>query len=225
MGYLAHLQGCDRCKAGDPKRKSTNVGTNVGSCATPNATKDDGMTLTLGKTRKFIYDIWEHYTLEVRDGAEKAIYNYCKKALGGSSKNDTKNLRDYQQKSCIMKKYKNIAQDFAQKKLKIEASRDQKGKLSYGNTVYDEEKEKRELCNMVIMHEHPLAMVDHLGFRRYSKALNPTFKMISWNTFKKGIIKIFGYEKSKTMKLLGSIKVRWSSPQIRGHLKIKSMVL
>ena len=90
--------------------------------------------------------------------------------------------------------------------MRVENSADQKGKLSYGNPVYDEEEVRRELCNMVIMHEYPLGRVDHLGFRRYSKALNPTFKMISRNTLKKDIIKIFEYEKSKTMKLLGSIK-------------------
>jgi len=169
----------------------------------------------------------EHFTLEVGDDVDKAICKYCKKALGGSSKNGTKHLRDHQ-RSCPMKRYRNIAQDFAQKKLKVENSTDQKGKLSCGNPVYDEEEVRRELCNMVIMHEYPLAMVDHLGFRRYSKALNPTFKMISRNTLKKDIIKIFEYEKSKTMKLLGSIKSKvaitmdmWTSQnQKRGFIAI-----
>lgn len=128
----------------------------------------------MGKTRKFISDVWEHFTLEVQDGIDKAICKYCKKALGGSSKNGTKHLRDHQQ-SCTMKKYTNIAQDFAQRKLKVETSGDQKRKLSYGNPVYDEEELRRDLCNMIIMHEYPLAMVDHLGSRRYSKALNLAF--------------------------------------------------
>ena len=93
---------------------NTNVDTNVGSSGTSNATEDDGMTLTLGRKRKFLSNVWEHYTLEVRDGVEKAICKYRKKALGGASRNDTKHLRDHQA-SCPMKRYRSIAQDFAQK--------------------------------------------------------------------------------------------------------------
>ena len=90
----------------------TPTDTNIGSCGTPNGTDDDGTTLTLAKTRKFISDIWEHFTLEVRDDVDKAICKYCKNALGGSSKNGTKHLR-YHQRSCPMKRYRNIVKDFA----------------------------------------------------------------------------------------------------------------
>ena len=123
-----------------------------------------------------------------------------------------------------MKRYRSIAQDFAQKKLKIETSGDKKGKLAYGNPVYDEEEVRRELCNMVIMHEYPLSIIDHIDLKRYSKDLNPTFKMISRNPLKRDVIKVFEHEKSKTMRLLGVSKVRWLSPLICGHLKIKSVV-
>ena len=212
---------------GDPTPSNTNVDTNVDSCGTPNATDDDGTTLTLGRKRKFLSDVWAHFTLELRDGLEKAICNYCKKALGGASRNGTKHLRDHHA-SCPMKRYRSIAQDFAQKKLKIETSGDKKGKLAYGSLGYDEEEVRRELCNMVVMHEYPLSIVDHIGFRRYSKALNPTFKMISRNTLKRDIIKVFEHEKGKTMRLLGSIKSKvaittdmWTSQnQKRGFIAI-----
>ncbi|KAJ8422829.1 hypothetical protein Cgig2_022180 [Carnegiea gigantea] len=65
----------------DPTPINTNIDTNVGLCGTPNATKDDGTTLTLGKRRKFISGFREYYTLEVRDGAEKATCKYCEKEL------------------------------------------------------------------------------------------------------------------------------------------------
>ncbi|XP_042466353.1 zinc finger BED domain-containing protein DAYSLEEPER-like [Zingiber officinale] len=47
-------------------------------------------------------------------------------------------------------------------------------------------------------------MVDHVGFRRYSYALQPIFKVVSRNTIKTDIMKIFEYERNKTMKLLDS---------------------
>lgn len=36
---------------------------------------------------------------------------------------------------------------------------------------FDEELARKELAHMIIMHEYPLSMVEHVGFRRYSKAL------------------------------------------------------
>ncbi|KAG6505971.1 hypothetical protein ZIOFF_031285 [Zingiber officinale] len=57
---------------------------------------------------------------------------------------------------------------------------------------------------MIILHEYPLSMVDHVGFRRYSYALQPIFKVVSRNKIKTDIMKIFEYERNKTMKLLDS---------------------
>ncbi|KAL6137940.1 hypothetical protein ACLB2K_063229 [Fragaria x ananassa] len=61
---------------------------------------------------------------------------------------------------------------------------------------------KTELANMIIMHEYPLSMVNHLGFKRYSKVLQPSFKVPCRNTIKKEIMKIFEFEKEKTVKLI-----------------------
>jgi len=41
-------------EAKNPTPSNTNVDTNVGSCGTPNATDDNGTTLTLGRKRKFL---------------------------------------------------------------------------------------------------------------------------------------------------------------------------
>ena len=48
---------------------------------------------------------------------------------------------------------------------------------------------RSEFANMIVLHGYPLAMIDHIGFRRYSKSLNPDFKMISRNTLR---YEIFG---------------------------------
>ncbi|KAH7853298.1 hypothetical protein Vadar_000990 [Vaccinium darrowii] len=52
------------------------------------------------------------------------------------------------------------------------------------------------------MHEYPLSIVDHIGFRRYSTALQPLFKVPCRNTIKSEIFKIYEYEKGKTMSLV-----------------------
>ena len=55
---------------------------------------------------------------------------------------------------------------------------------------------------MIILHEYPLSMVEHLGVRRFMKTVQPLFTVVSRNTIKNDILKIYDYEKSKTMQLL-----------------------
>ncbi|KAG6479452.1 hypothetical protein ZIOFF_062918 [Zingiber officinale] len=73
-------------------------------------------------------------------------------------------------------------------------------------------------------------MVNHVGFKRYSYALQPIFKVVSRNTIKIDIMKIFEYERNKTMKLLDLNASRialttdmWTaSNQKRGFMAITS---
>ena len=69
-----------------------------------------------------------------------------------------------------MKRHRDIANDFTEKKL-IEPSGDKKGQVLFVNG-FDEELARKELAHMIIMYEYPLSMVEHVGFRRYSKLSN-----------------------------------------------------
>jgi hypothetical protein len=44
---------------------------------------------------------------------------------------------------------------------------------------------------MICIHEYPLSMVDHVGFRRFCAALQPLFKVVSRNTIKKDILEMY----------------------------------
>ncbi|CAN1314477.1 Zinc finger BED domain-containing protein DAYSLEEPER [Linum perenne] len=44
---------------------------------------------------------------------------------------------------------------------------------------YNYEVSKKELCSMILIHEYPLSIVDHLGFKRFCCALQPLFKELS----------------------------------------------
>ena len=50
---------------------------------------------------------------------------------------------------------------------------------------------------MIILHEHPLSVVDHIGFRKYSTSLQPLFRMVSRNTIK-DILSIYEKEREKS---------------------------
>ncbi|KAK3042015.1 hypothetical protein RJ639_001717 [Escallonia herrerae] len=103
-------------------------------------------------------------------------------------------------------------------------------KPELGNYTFDQEFARRELGSMIILHEYPLSIVDHVGFRRYSSALQLLFKVPTRNTIKNDIIKIYDHEKVQTMKLLEGIRSRvaittdlWTSGnQKKGFMAVTS---
>ena len=69
------------------------------------------------------------------------------------------------------------------------------GKLSLSTYSFDQENVRKDLASMIVLHEYHLSMIDHVGFRKYSNTLQPLFKMVSRNTIKNDILKIYDYEK------------------------------
>ena len=116
--------------------------------------------------------------------------------LVGGSKNGTKNLHDHL-KICPRKKCKDI-RDMKQKIL----VRDQHNMNSMAGVNayhFDQDETRKELARMIILHKYPHSIVDHIGFRRYSTSLQPLFKMVCRNTFKKDIMSIYDHEREKSM--------------------------
>jgi hypothetical protein len=65
------------------------------------------------------------------------------------------------------------------------------GKQELGIGSYDAENARKELAHAIILHEYPLSIVDHNGFRRYTTSLQPIFQVPSRNTIKKEILKVY----------------------------------
>ena len=76
------------------------------------------------------------------------------------------------------------------------------------NYTFDPEQSRKNLANMIIVHEYPLSMVKHLEFKIYSSGLQPFFKISSRNTINNDIMKIYEYEKANIMGYLGRIGSR-----------------
>jgi primosomal protein N' len=45
------------------------------------------------------------------------------------------------------------------------------------------------------VHEYPLSMVDHVGFRKFCASLQPLFKLVSRNTIRKDILDMYDVQK------------------------------
>ncbi|XP_042432585.1 zinc finger BED domain-containing protein RICESLEEPER 2-like [Zingiber officinale] len=95
------------------------------------------------------------------------------------------------------RKFRSITWDHFEKKL-IEGkwkapTKSNDGTTQLGTYHFNQDQARAELANMIILHEYPLSLVDHVGFRRYSYALQPIFKVLSRNTIKTDIMKIFEF--------------------------------
>ncbi|XP_016172809.1 zinc finger BED domain-containing protein RICESLEEPER 2-like [Arachis ipaensis] len=97
-----------------------------------------------------------------------------------------------------------------------------------GTYTFDQENARKELSVMVCLHEYPLSIVDYIGFRRFCNALQPLFKVITRNTLKSDILKLYNDETSKTMNVVERNKSRvviitdmWTaSNQNKGYMAI-----
>ncbi|KAL8470747.1 hypothetical protein ACS0TY_033349 [Phlomoides rotata] len=152
-------------------------------------------TLVSGKKRGLTSVVWNHFKRQQIKGKWKAECSYCKKQLGGDTKNGTRHLHDHL-RICPLKNTRDIKQSILMPK------KDTGGKFSVGTYTFNEEIVRKDLASMIVLHEYPLSMVEHFGFRRFLSSLQPLFKVVSRNTVKNDIMKIYEFEKTKTMRII-----------------------
>lgn len=140
---------------------------------------------------------WQHFERIMVNGPIKTQCNHCKSLLRGESKNGTKHLLDHM-KICKAKNQPDIRQ-------KILASNPKSDLSTY---LFSEKDGRNALAKMVILHEYPLAIVDHIGFRNFTRTIQPLFECPSRNTLKSDIIKLYEIEKSQVFKSLETSQSR-----------------
>ncbi|KAK2637258.1 hypothetical protein Ddye_032050 [Dipteronia dyeriana] len=95
---------------------------------------------------------------------------------------------------------------------------------------FDYEVSRIELSRMILMHDYPLKMVEHEGFRDYTRSLQPLFKPISRTTARRDIMSMYEIERASFLTMLGKIPGRiaitsdmWTaSNQKRGYMTVTS---
>jgi hypothetical protein len=191
---------------------------------TPNDNMEVDSEATQNHSGRLKSFVWDHFTKIKRDdGKDKAECHYCKKLLGGSSNDGTSHLKGHLA-ICPQKRLLNKT-DKGQTFLTATSLQ---GKQELGIGCYDAENARKQLAHAIILHEYPLSIVDHIGFRRYSASLQPIFQVPCRNTIKKEILNVFNSERSSTMKLLESLEGRvaitsdmWtSSNQKKGYMAV-----
>ncbi|RVW83512.1 putative AC transposase [Vitis vinifera] len=191
----------------------------VGSTPITCSTSTTDGTL-VSKRRKLTSVVWNDFDKIIEDGQDYAICKHCKGNLKADSKNGTKHLHVHIDR-CM--KRRNV--DIRQQLLAVE--RKGHGKVQIGGFTFDQEISREKLARAIILHEYPLSIVDHVGFREFTTSLQPLFKMVSRNTIKGDIMKIYEVEKDKMISYLEKLQSRvaittdmWISNQKKGYMAI-----
>jgi len=134
-----------------------------------------------GSKRKLTSAVWKEFKRVKFNGNVRAKCNYCSKKLSATSTNGTKHLHNHL-KGCVQRKIKLNGKTLAQASLRF--GRTDAGAVTVENYTFDQEIARKELSSMIVLHEYPLSMVDHVGFRRFVGALQPLFKIGTRNTIR-----------------------------------------
>ncbi|CAL5206177.1 unnamed protein product [Lathyrus oleraceus] len=124
-------------------------------------TCDNVEALAETKKGKLRSKAWDHFIKVKVNGEDKAQCKYCKKLLGGKSSNGKKHLLQHIE-TCIHSK---IHENKTTKGHKFIMSKSLQGEQELGVGTYNAEKSRKKLACAIIMHEYPLSIVDHIGFR------------------------------------------------------------
>ncbi|KAL9160690.1 hypothetical protein ABFS82_08G217200 [Erythranthe guttata] len=153
--------------------------------------------------RKRTSDVWNHFKRVVVDEIVYGECNYCKTRIKSPPNFGTSSLRKHYSSTCLKRPRKmDIRQSLMMANKKLNGSQELK------SHIFNQEDSRRELAMMVILHEYPLSIVEHIGFRRFVSSLQPCFNMVSRNTLKNDIVIIYNAEKSKWGKLLDKLNCR-----------------
>lgn len=143
-------------------------------------------SITSGKETS---EVWAYFRKEMVGEKLRVLCNFCDKDLSAKQNHGTTHL--WAHYGSCPKRDKSVTST---------PSRRSKGK----EDTFDKEVSRGALAQAIIMHEYPISIVEHIGFRRFVSSLEPRFKMVSRGTIKRDILKIYDYEKNKTFELLRS---------------------
>ncbi|KAE8721354.1 hypothetical protein F3Y22_tig00016212pilonHSYRG00091 [Hibiscus syriacus] len=91
--------------------------------------------------------------------------------------------------------------------------------LSLTPYEFHQDKGRKDLAEMIILHEYPLTIAEHYDFKKYSNTLQPGFKVSCRNTTKKDIMQRYETEKEGISALFLYVPTPHTTVVLAEHLK------
>ncbi|OMO60857.1 putative Zinc finger, BED-type [Corchorus olitorius] len=174
--------------------------------------------------------VWNDFDRVKKGDTFVAICRHCKKKLSGSSTSGTSHLRNHLIR-CQRRSNHGIAQylsgrdkkkegslalvniDEEQKKdevlslvnLKNEQEQIKNESVNIANSSLDQRRSQFDLARMIILHNYPLDMVEHVGFKVFVRNLQPLFELVTYNKVEADCMEIYVKEKQKVYEILDKL--------------------
>ncbi|XP_060177832.1 zinc finger BED domain-containing protein DAYSLEEPER-like [Lycium barbarum] len=132
---------------------------------------------TESEKRKLKSKSWRHFKPASVNGVRYGICNYCNARIKANRKCGTSSMSEHFRR--CPNKPRNLGNDSGS------------GGDDSSQHYFDQDVSRKELAHAIILHEYPPSIVDHVGFRKFVASLQPLFKMVSRNTIKNDILRIF----------------------------------
>ncbi|XP_059291260.1 zinc finger BED domain-containing protein DAYSLEEPER-like [Lycium ferocissimum] len=166
--------------------------------------------------------VWEHFTIETIDAdCTKACCKQCKKSfayISGSKLAGTSHLKRHIALGICPASRMN--QDKNQLTSNNSAAQTNgsavKSRKRYRATPvpssipFDQARCCYDIARMIIQHDYPLEMVEHSGFNKFVRNLQPLFSSVSVDTIQEHIFNIYLSEKQSLLNIIGAIPGRVS---------------
>ncbi|CAM8928975.1 unnamed protein product [Rhodiola kirilowii] len=185
-----------------------------------------------GKRRKKKSLVWEHFDIEeVGNGNRRAFCKQCKQSFAystGQKVAGTSHLKRHIDKgTCTLavRNHDNNQQTPFTPSSNSGTLKKQKRSPGLSSVLFNTDRCRHVLSDMIIKHDYPLHMVEHPGFVTFSTNLQPHFDMVTFNIIQGDCVATYLREKQTLMKQIEGIPGRiclaldlWTSSQTMGYV-------
>lgn len=163
--------------------------------------------------------VWEHFTIETIDAdCTRACCKQCKKSfayISGSKLAGTSHLKRHialgicpvnrinQEKN--QTPYNPAVQTNGSASATLKSRKRYRATPGPTSIPFDQTRCCYEIAKMIIQHDYPLEMVEHSGFNKFVRSLQPLFSSVSVNTIQDHIFNIYLREKQSLLNIISAI--------------------
>nr|XP_027120364.1 zinc finger BED domain-containing protein RICESLEEPER 2-like [Coffea arabica] len=178
------------------------------------------------KQRKKKSTIWEDMTIVKQpDGTLKVQCNHCKELFVKNPSGATSQHKRHL-KNCLQKRLAVGEENQKRQQVLSFTEGPSDGITSITNFSYDHAKVRELAAHMVLVHEYPFSMLDHVVFNKFMKAASPFYKKINRQTVKEDCVTAFMLEKRRLRNILkGANRVSITTDLWKSGQKIQYMVV
>ncbi|XP_042974692.1 zinc finger BED domain-containing protein RICESLEEPER 2-like [Carya illinoinensis] len=172
------------------------------------------------KKRKRTSDVWKDFVEVDSNGVKQPQCKWCKNIFKASRSSSTTTLRRHLLTCLPYMGFKK-----KQKVLAVE-SKEADGAFTVSNFTYDRNRVRELASHMILYHEYPFSLMEHVVFNRFMSANTPYWEKMSQVAAKKECMRTYENEKTKLRALLKHVnKVHITNDMWTSCQKLSYMVV